>query len=144
MSRAPSDRLVRVGDQLPVIQHATSRVGVFLFGAAHWTAHRIHYDVEFAHDSGFDDVVVTGALMSGWTVQWLTTWAGDPHAVWELTERNVAAAVAGDTLTFAGRVDAVEPSTGTGAGVDVVCTFTITRQDDRTVVTGSARLYRPE
>jgi hydroxyacyl-ACP dehydratase HTD2-like protein with hotdog domain len=141
MNRPPGGRVVRVADELPVVRHTTSRVGVFLFGAAHWTAHRIHYDVEFARDSGFDDVVVTGALMSGWTAQWLTTWAGDPHALRELTERNVAAAVAGDTLTFTGRVDAIEPAAD--AGLNVTCSFTVTAQDGRTVVTGSARLYLP-
>jgi hydroxyacyl-ACP dehydratase HTD2-like protein with hotdog domain len=141
MSRPSGDRVVSVGDELPAVQHTTSRVGVFLFGAAHWTAHRIHYDVELARDSGFDDVVVTGALMSGWTVQWLTTWAGDPHALRELTERNVAAAVAGDILTFTGRVEAIEPAAG--AGLDVACTFSVTKQDDLTVVAGSARLYLP-
>lgn len=142
MNRPSLARMVQVGDRLPVARHAATRVGVFLFGAAHWTAHRIHYDVEFARDSGFDDVVVTGALMSGWTVQWLTTWAGDPHALRELTERNMAAAVAGDTLTFTGRVDAVEPAAD--AGLDVTCAFTVTKQGDQTVVTGSARLYLPQ
>jgi hydroxyacyl-ACP dehydratase HTD2-like protein with hotdog domain len=127
----------RVGDTLPIAVHEVTRLGIFLFGAAHWTAHRIHYHLELARDEGFADVVVTGALMSGWTMQLLTEWAGEPLCVREVVERNVASAVAGDTITITGSVTDVEDGDD---GTAVACSIVVSRQDGTAVVRGTARL----
>jgi hydroxyacyl-ACP dehydratase HTD2-like protein with hotdog domain len=141
MTPNASASVVRVGDALPTAVHHTTRVGIFLFAAAHWTAHRIHYDVEQARAEGFDDVVVTGALMSGWVARLLTEWTGDPHCLRELEERNVAVAVAGDTLTISGVVASLERA---GAITLARCAYQITRQDDAVVVQGTATVALPD
>lgn len=131
---------IQAGDPLPTAVHHATRVGIFLFGAAHWTAHRIHYDVEQARTEGFADVVVTGALMSGWATRLLTEWAGDPYSLRELNERNVAVAVAGDTLTITGVVESLDAVDTTTLAH---CAYQITRQDGVVVVKGTAIVALP-
>ena len=58
-----------VGDSLGSCERTATRVGMFLFGVAHWTAHRIHYDTEWARREGYPDVLVPGPLMSAWQVE---------------------------------------------------------------------------
>jgi hydroxyacyl-ACP dehydratase HTD2-like protein with hotdog domain len=137
-----SASVVRVGDALPTAVHHTTRVGIFLFAAAHWTPHRIHYDVEQARLEGFDDVVVTGALMSGWVARLLTEWTGDPHCLRELEERNVAVAVAGDTLTVSGVVASLDE---TAEAITLArCAYQVARQDGDVVVRGTATVALPD
>jgi hydroxyacyl-ACP dehydratase HTD2-like protein with hotdog domain len=140
MTSIASASAIRPGDPLPIAVHHATRVGIFLFGAAHWTAHRIHYDVEQARAEGFADVVVTGALLTGWVTRLLTEWTGDPRCLRELEERNVAVAVAGDTLTISGTVESLEADESTTLAR---CAYQITRQDDVVVVRGTALVALP-
>jgi hydroxyacyl-ACP dehydratase HTD2-like protein with hotdog domain len=142
MTARVSKSTVRVGDALPTTVHQATRVGIFLFAAAHWTPHRIHYDLGQARAEGFGDVVVTGALMSGWATRLLTEWTGDPRCLRELEERNVAVAVAGDTLTISGVVTGLEELAGPVTLAR--CAYQITRQDDVVVVRGTASVALPD
>jgi hydroxyacyl-ACP dehydratase HTD2-like protein with hotdog domain len=129
---------VTVGDVLPARQHTPTRVTLFLFGVAYWTSHRIHYDAEWARSEGYDDVLVTANLLSAYSAELLTEWAGDPGCLRSLEERNVAAAVAGDKLEITGRVAEVEPAPDGGL---VRCDLRVFKQDGATVVEGRATLH---
>jgi len=98
---------VAVGDSLGVIERTPTRVGLFLYGVAHWTAHRIHYDPEWARHEGYPEVLVTAQLMSAWEIELVTRWAGSAGSLVRLTERNVAPAFAGDQLAVSGEVTSV-------------------------------------
>jgi hydroxyacyl-ACP dehydratase HTD2-like protein with hotdog domain len=102
-------RAVSVGDSIGTAVYTPTRVTLFLFGVAHWTAHRIHYDTEWARAEGYPDVVVVGQLLSAWQVNLLSSWAGDPSCLRHFTERNTGLAFAGETLTVTGEVVAVRP-----------------------------------
>lgn len=131
---------VRLGEELPRESHAVTRVTLFLFGIAYFTSHRIHYDVEYARDGGFDDVLVTANLLSAYSVGLLTRWAGDPTAVRSLEERNLAPAIAGDTVVVGGRVSALEP--GEQGGL-VWCDLYVDKADGTRVVGARASLQLP-
>ncbi len=98
---------VNVGDELPPLTVTPTNVSVFLFGVAFWTPHRVHYDKEWARSEGYDDVLVTGPLMTGYLVRMLAAWSGDPAAVKRIALRNHAPAFAGDELTVRGAVTSV-------------------------------------
>ncbi len=55
---------VQVGDRLPVVVRQASRVQLFLYSAATWNPHRIHYDAEYARFEGHPDVIVHGPLQA--------------------------------------------------------------------------------
>jgi acyl dehydratase len=129
---------VGVGDVLPPSSHEITRVGLFLFGVAYFTAHRVHYDVEYSRETGFADVLVTANLLSGLTAQMLGRWAGDDGALRSLEERNVAPALAGDTVVISGTVVEVIPSNA--AGGLVWCDLRVERADGARIVDGRASL----
>lgn len=99
---------VAVGDDLPPATRNASRVQLFLYSAATWNPHRIHYDVDHARVEGHPDIIVHGPLQGAWLTQYLTDWAGPlgrlVHAGWQ----NRASALPEQGYTFRGRVTAVE------------------------------------
>jgi hydroxyacyl-ACP dehydratase HTD2-like protein with hotdog domain len=129
---------VAVGESLGVIERSPTRVGLFLFGVAHWTAHRIHYDPDWARHEGFPEVLVTAQLMSAWQIQLVAEWAGPTGTLMRLTERNVSPAFAGEKLTIGGEVTAVRPE-GDHTMIDCALRVTI---GDRAVVESVAVVRR--
>ena len=124
---------VSVGDGLGSSERTSTRVGMFLFGVAHWTAHRIHYDTDWARHEGYPDVLVPGPLMTAWQVDLVTAWAGSPRALVSMEDRNAAPAFPGDVLTVTGEVTAVEHES---ASTTVTCSTRV-RADDRDIATGT-------
>ena len=126
---------VKVGDELPPLTVTPTNVSIFLFGVAFWTPHRVHYDKEWARSEGYDDVLVTGPLMTGYLVRMLTAWSGDAGAVKRLALRNHAPAFAGDELTIRGVVSSVVSN---GAACEAVIAVSIVKDGTIEVVSGEA------
>jgi hydroxyacyl-ACP dehydratase HTD2-like protein with hotdog domain len=99
---------VAVGDELPPAVRNASRVQLFLYSAATWNPHRIHYDADYARVEGHPDVIVHGPLQGAWLTQYVTDWAGPRarlvHAGWQ----NRASALPEQDLTFRGRVSGID------------------------------------
>jgi hydroxyacyl-ACP dehydratase HTD2-like protein with hotdog domain len=132
MSTLRSGSTVSVGDSLGSSVRTPTRVGMFLFGVAHWTAHRIHYDTEWARHEGYTDVLVPGPLMSAWQAELVAEWAGSRSALLSMEDRNRATAHPGDVLTVSGEVTDVEHDTD---GTFVTCATRV-RSGSDDVVTG--------
>jgi hydroxyacyl-ACP dehydratase HTD2-like protein with hotdog domain len=109
----------QVGDSIGSSAYTPDALSLFLFGVAHWTAHRIHYDADLARAEGYPGLLVTAQLMSAWQLQLLSAWAGVAFEILSLTERNAGPAYSGDTLEVTGEVNAVEPSDGNGTRIVV-------------------------
>ena len=99
---------VAVGDQLPPAVRNASRVQLFLYSAATWNPHRIHYDVDYARFEGHPDVIVHGPLQGAWLSQYVTDWAGPAGRLVALSWQNRASAVPEQDCTFKGRVTAID------------------------------------
>jgi hydroxyacyl-ACP dehydratase HTD2-like protein with hotdog domain len=127
---------VAEGDLLPPLHVTPTRLSLFLFGVAVWGAHRIHYDVEWARDEGYEDVLVQSSLISAHHVRSLTTWAGDEGALVRLAERNISPPLAGQELIFTGSVERVGTIEDGVALVDIG--LRVERADGTPVVTGDA------
>jgi len=99
---------VEVGTQLPPAVRNASRAQLFLYSAATWNPHRIHYDVDYARFEGHPDVIVHGPLQGAWLSQYVTDWAGPGGRLLSLSWQNRASALPEQDYTFKGRVSAVD------------------------------------
>ena len=105
MTGLPTIATVAVGDELPTRDHSPSNVTLFLYNAAVWNPHRIHYDSDYTtgveHHPG---IVVDGPLQGDWLSQVALNWVGDAGRLVEFGYSNRVASHLGETLTSGGRV----------------------------------------
>ncbi len=101
-----------VGDSLPERQHKPTNVSLFLYNAAIWNAHRIHYDEPYAmNEEGHPGVVVDGPLQGDWLAQAVTNWLGEDGRMEQFDYSNRRASYLGETLTSGGAVTAIDGDT---------------------------------
>ena len=84
-------------------------VQLFLYNAALWNAHRIHFDYPYAtEDEGYPGLVIAGPMMGDWLTQCVVEWLGDAGRLRSVEYSNRKAAYIGETLRVGGSVVAVE------------------------------------
>ena len=108
MNNYPTMSTVQIGDELPKMKKQASEAELFLYSAASFNPHRIHYDREYANFEGHDDLVVHGPLQGSWLTQFVTDWAGPRARLLSIEWQNRASAFVGDELIFAGTVTAID------------------------------------
>ena len=99
---------VTVGTELPTVVRNASRVQLFLYSAATWNPHRIHYDADYARFEGHPDVIVHGPLQGAWLSQYVTDWAGPAGRILGLSWQNRATALPETDYELRGVVAAVD------------------------------------
>jgi hydroxyacyl-ACP dehydratase HTD2-like protein with hotdog domain len=99
---------VQVGDVLPTMIKHVGRAQLFLYSAATWNPHRIHYDRDYAVIEGHVDVIVHGPLQGAWLTQYVTDWAGPRARLLRARWQNRASALPERDLLFTGEVVAVD------------------------------------
>ena len=108
MNNYPTLSTVQIGDELPKMKKQASEAELFLYSAASFNPHRIHYDRAYANFEGHDDLVVHGPLQGSWLTQFVTDWAGPRARLLSIEWQNRASAFVGDELIFAGTVTAID------------------------------------
>lgn len=102
---------IQVGDCLPERRHAPTNVSLFLYNAAIWNAHRIHYDAGYTTEvEKHPAIVVDGPLQGDWLTQAVVNWLGDDGDLIEFEYSNRRASYLGETLISGGRIEAVRPA----------------------------------
>lgn len=99
------------GQALPERRHRPGNAHLFLYNAAIWNAHRIHYDERYVTEvEGYPGVVIDGPLQGDWLAQVVTEWLdGTPRAALRtLSFSHRRAAYLGETLTAGGTVAALD------------------------------------
>ncbi len=97
-----------VGKSVASLEIHPGEVDLFMFSAATWLTHRIHFDREYARTEGFDDLVVHGPLQGAYLSQMLSGIAEDfGGQVLSLTYRHRRPAYCGQRLTCSAVVEAV-------------------------------------
>lgn len=105
---------IQPGDLLPEIEHVTDTKQQFLYNAALWNAHRIHFDFPYATEvEGYPGLVIAGPLMGEWLTQCVNDWLGEDGRLISFEYSNRRAAYVGDVLRSSGKVVSIEPETGT-------------------------------
>lgn len=100
---------IRAGQRLPEREYRPGTVQLFLYNAAIWNAHRIHYDLPYAQqDEGHPALLVDGPLQGDWLTQLVYDWMDEGDELLSFQYSNRRAGYLGDVLTAAGEVVAVE------------------------------------
>jgi len=100
---------LRVGDQLPTRSHTPTNVSLFMYNAAVWNHHRIHYDEAYTTQvEGHPGIVIDGPLQGDWITQVVLNWIGPQDELVRFAYTNRVAAHLGETLTSGGRVAAID------------------------------------
>ena len=96
---------IKVGDRLPERQHLATNVGLFLYNAAVWNPHRIHYDETYTTQvEKHPGIVIDGPLQGDWLSQCALNWLGERGELISFSYSNRRAAYLGETLTTGGKV----------------------------------------
>jgi hydroxyacyl-ACP dehydratase HTD2-like protein with hotdog domain len=141
MSHPPVDwSRLRLPAPIPALVVTPDHQQIFMFSAATWNRHRIHYSKDAALAEGLPDVVVQRALLGNFFARLLGDWLGDAGAVRELSWKVSASAVPGRALRVEG--EALASSLDAGRR-DLECTLRITDDADRAIAAGRARLRLP-
>lgn len=104
---------LKEGDALPERQHTPSNASLFMYNAAVWNAHRIHYDETYTTQvEGHPGVVIDGPLQGDWLAQCVCNWLGEDGTLLRFHYSNRLATYLGETLTSGGRITALNPERG--------------------------------
>ena len=123
-----------IGTPLPGREHRPDEVDLFLYNAALWNAHRIHYDQTYAiMVEGYPGLVVPGPQLGDWLSQVVLEWAGDDGTLVEFSYSNRRAAHVGETLRVGGRVSGVDPDRS-----EVTLELEIRNERDEVITPGTA------
>lgn len=97
-----------VGASIPPSEHAPTTVQLFLFSAATWNPHRIHYDHGYSAQEGYEGVLVQSHLHACFLAQAARSALGPDARICSLSWQNRAPAYSGDLLTITGEVTSVD------------------------------------
>jgi hydroxyacyl-ACP dehydratase HTD2-like protein with hotdog domain len=122
---------------LPELQLTPTHTQIFMFSAATWNRHHIHYSKDAAQAEGLPDVVVQRALIGNFFARMLTDALGDAGELRELTWKVSASAVPGKLLRVQGEAVALEHGAGHR---ELSCQLRLSDDDGRAIAAGTARL----
>ena len=92
------------GAELPALVKELTAHRMMAYGAATWDFIRLHYDLAYAKEKGFEAPFVDGQMYGPLLAQLVQDWAGPDAFLQKLSFRNRAMAFAGDTVTCKGVV----------------------------------------
>lgn len=101
---APEFSTVTVNDPLPVLtMPPVTRQALAIYCGASGDHNPIHVDIDFARESGLDDVIAHGMLIMAYLGRLLTNWVPQT-AIREFDTRFQAMTRIGDAITASGKV----------------------------------------
>ena len=97
---------INVGDLLPSRDHTANIVQLFMYNAAIWNPHRIHFDHAYAtEEEGYEAIVLDGPLQGDWIGQVVTDWIGEDASLVSFGYANRRVAFLGETMSAGGVVE---------------------------------------
>ena len=125
---------LKVGDSLPERSHCPGNAYLFLYNAAIWNAHRIHYDLKYVTESeGYPGIVIDGPLQGDWLSQVVIEWMADEADMLSIKMTHRAAAYLGETLRAGGTISSIDP-----AQRDVTVDLHIRNEQEQVITPGQA------
>jgi len=133
-TNSPNLASIRPGDELPTRDHKPTNVSLFLYNAAVWNPHRIHYDEAYTTTvEQHPGIVIDGPLQGDWLSQVALNWVGEQGQLLNFGYSNRRAAYLGETLTSGGVVLEVDLENRT-----VTLELHIKNQSGEVITPGSA------
>ena len=125
-----------VGEALPERSYTATNVSLFLYNAAIWNSHRIHYDEPYTTNvENHPGVVIDGPLQGDWLNQVVVNWIGDSATLTSFNYSNRRASYLGETLTSGGAITAIDTKSG---AVDLE--IFIKNEDGNVITPGTAQV----
>lgn len=125
---------------LPELVVTPTTTQLFMFSAATWNRHRIHFDHAAAVGEGHPGVVVQRGLLGNFLARLVTSWLQGRGALTALSWKVLKSAVAGAPLRCRGEVTAQERH---GAALHLLCELRVIDASDATIATGQAWVELP-
>lgn len=123
---------IEQGAHLPAQRRAPNEVDLFLYAAAVWLPHRIHYDRRYATEvEGQPDLLIQGPLQAVYLEQAVRSALGHDWRPTFYSYRHTAPALAGEELVLTGTIVEVDPG-ARELRVEVTCS----RADGTTTTSG--------
>jgi hydroxyacyl-ACP dehydratase HTD2-like protein with hotdog domain len=136
MSTHLANQPVERGETIAERDYMVDEIDLFLFSAACWLPHRIHYDQAFARTEGHEAVPVHGPLQATWLIQLATEWATERGLrIKSSTVRHLNSAYPRQQLCASVTVESVS---GPPDDPTIVLELQIARPDGSPVTIGSA------
>ena len=105
---------LKVGQVLPEREHTATNVSLFMYNAAVWNHHRIHYDETYTTNvEKHPGIVIDGPLQGDWLSQVALNWLAAAGSVEKFGYTNRRAAYLGETLISGGEIKDIDKDTGT-------------------------------
>ncbi len=105
----PNFNTLKLGTALPGRSFQASNVSLFLYNAAIWNPHRIHYDETYTTQvEKHPGIVIDGPLQGDWLTQVVTNWLKDDGVLLEFEYSNRRASYLGERLTASGHIVALD------------------------------------
>ena len=125
-----------VGAALPERSYTATNVSLFLYNAAIWNPHRIHYDEPYTTNvENHPGVVIDGPLQGDWLNQVVVNWIGDSATLTSFNYSNRRASYLGETLTSGGAITAIDTDAG-----NVDLEIFIKNEDGDVITPGTAQV----
>jgi 3-methylfumaryl-CoA hydratase len=102
---------VQPGDDLPTREFCPGTVQCFLFSAAIWNPHKIHFDhVYTTQTEGHTGLITPGPLLGDFLAQVATDWVGESGSVVSIEYSNRRISHVGERLRTSGTVQSIDMS----------------------------------
>lgn len=125
---------IQAGDELPERELNHDIVQSFLYNAAIWNAHRIHFDIPYTTEvEGYPGLVIAGPLMGDWLTQCAMEWLADDGELISFEYSNRKAAFIGEVLRTGGVVVSTDPEYG-----EVKLELHVKNEADEVIAPGTA------
>jgi hydroxyacyl-ACP dehydratase HTD2-like protein with hotdog domain len=123
--------------KIPDLVITPTHAQVFMFSAATWNRHHIHYSKDAALAEGLPDVVVQRGLIGNFLARLVTSWLREGGEIRELSWKVVQSALPGKPLRCQGVVTGEQAA---GASRFVICELKVVNDQEQTIATGEAEV----
>ena len=128
------------GSDIPTVSLEVTRNRIVMIVCATRDIFPLHHDPDFARAAGYEAPAVATAFLQGLLGRCLTDWTGPTGKIRRLGLRLTAPALAGDTVSAAGKVSRKYTENGDHK---IDCELTVTKQDGVTAVEAEATVIIP-
>ena len=128
---------ITVATKIPELAVCPDHKQVFMFSAATWNRHHIHYSKDAAVNEGLPDIVVQRALIGNFLARLITDWVGDVAEIRKLAWKVVRSALPGKEIFCRGKIKEIKNSEDRKY---LICELTASNQNDELIATGEATI----
>jgi hydroxyacyl-ACP dehydratase HTD2-like protein with hotdog domain len=121
--------------QIPELIVCPDHTQIFMFSAATWNRHHIHYNKDAAVSEGLPDIVVQRALIGNFLARLITGWIGDSAELRKLTWKVTRSAMPGKNIVCRGKIKEIIDSED---GKYLICELAATDQNNELIASGDA------